>query len=254
MPASPPPDGILVIGDSYTEARHVAQSERFSNQLGQQLRRRVYNAGHAGWSPLNALGYLRAELPRFRPATVVVQVSGNDLADVVAAKRARVELRGDRFEIVWPTRGGSSGIRETLSRSAFAGQMISSVAGLFGGKRDDEAGGEANCATPSSLAVSAMPWIFGELARTHRDVRIVYIPKLEYHGTCNDTCVVSRVVLERAAQRAGLRFVDPTAAMCARFAATRQPLNGFWNTIPGTGHLNADGHAVVAALLAETFE
>ena len=46
-------------------------------------------------------------------------------------------------------------------------------------------------------------------------------------------------------------MVDVTPALCARFAETHQPLHGFWNTVPGTGHLNAEGHAVVARQLAD---
>jgi lysophospholipase L1-like esterase len=250
MPATPPSDGIMVLGDSYTEARHVSQDDRYTDRLGVLAGRRVYNVGHAGWSPVNALAYLESELPKFRPATVVVQVSGNDLADLVAKKRARVVDRDGTLAIEFPTVKASGGARAVIARSAFAGQLISSTAGLFGGKSDDDGNAAESCAAPSPLVFRAVPWILAQLARAHPDVRIVYLPKLDYHAGCSDECATARGLFQYAAERVGVRFIDPTAAMCARFAATRQPLHGFWNTVPGTGHMNADGHAVVAEALA----
>lgn len=249
MPVQLPPDSVMVLGDSFTEARHVARANRFTDLLAERTSRRVWNVGHAGWSPVNALGYLEANRGKFAPKTVILQVSSNDLGDLVAAKRGHVAEHAGQFELVIPTRGGGSRIRTTISKSAFAGQLLGGIAGLFGDKGGDEDGG-GDCTTPPTLAVHALPWLFGKLVRLHPDARILYIPKLEYHDGCYDRCQVSRDVFAAGAARVGLRFIDPTQAMCEEFVATRQPLHGFWNSIPGTGHLNGRGHALVAAVLA----
>jgi hypothetical protein len=67
---------------------------------------------------------------------------------------------------------------------------------------------------------------------------------------CVDTCAGAADAWKHAASDAHVPLVDVTAALCKRFHETGQPLNGFWNTIPGVGHLNAEGHEVVAAELA----
>ena len=257
MPRPLPPDGILVIGDSLTESRQVAAAERFTERLGAALGRRVYNAGHTGWSPLNAIGLLRADLPAFAPGTVIVQVSGNDLADMAARRRPRVVEQGGGFAVRWPNRGKPGGgaltrVRETVSRSAFAENLIARTLELVSGDGpgDDGGGGAASCDSATPLVVRALPWVLGQLKALHPDVRLLYLPRLDYHAGCVDKCAGAARLWRDAARGAGVPMVDVTGAMCRRFRATRQPLNGFWNTEPGIGHLNGEGHAVVAGELA----
>lgn len=258
MPASPPPDGVLVIGDSFTEARQVAMSERFTDRLGEALHRRVYNVGHTGWSPIHALSFLDAERARFAPATVIVQISGNDLEDIVTAKRPHVERSPAGFAIVWPRRDKQgtakriTQLRELVERSALAGDAMTALLTLFKGKAAVDEGGDAggSCEKPDPLAAEAVPWLFGELKKAHPDVRLMYLPMLDYHAGCVDRCAAARALYTRAAAGQGLHLVDVTPALCARFAQTHQPLHGFANTVIGTGHLNAAGHAEVARQLA----
>jgi hypothetical protein len=262
MPASPPADGILVLGDSYTEARQVSQDERFTDRLGAILHRRVYNVGHTGWSPVNAVTFLAAEKTRFVPATVIVQVSPNDLGDITAAKRPHVEARGSGFEIVVPNRKKAgfaariTDLRETVSqRSAFGGELIVAGLSLFTGKdaEADGAGEPRTCAAPTAAQIQAMDFLVGELARLHPDVRLLYLPRLDYHGGCVERCPATRRMYELIAVTRHVRWIDTTAAICRRFHETRQPLHGFWNTIPGTGHVNAEGHSVIADELGRSF-
>ena len=261
MPSPLPPDGILVIGDSFTEARHVARAERFTDRLGALLHRRVYNVGHTGWSPINALGFLTAERARFAPATVIVQISGNDAKDLVTAKRPHVVRRDGELAIVWPAREKTgmaariTAAREAISaRSALAGDvLVAALTLLKAGGGDDEAAGasdEPSCGRPDPLVAEAMPWLLGELGRAHPDVRLLYLPSLDYHAGCVDRCAASRAIFRAAAEARAMPMIDVTEAMCAWFARTRQPLNGFANTVPGTGHFNADGHDVIARQLA----
>ena len=261
LPRPLPADGILVVGDSYTEARQVALAERFTDRLGARLGRRVYNAGHTGWSPINAVAFITAERATFAPATVIVQVSGNDLGDIVTPRRPHVVEQGSGLAIAWPDRvkRGTArritDLRLALSRSAFAADLLSASLTLLGGGRgDDEGDAGASkagaCTEPDPRVARALPWLVGELAKTHPDVRLLYLPLLEYHGGCVDTCAAGRDLYRRAAELAHVPLIDVTDALCARFRATRQPLHGFWNTVPGTGHLNSEGHAVVADVLA----
>lgn len=261
MPTPLPPDGILVIGDSYTEARQVRRDDRYTERLGAQLHRRVYNVGHTGWSPLNALALLRAERATFAPKAVVVQISGNDLADIVAKRRPHVVERADHtgYDIALPPREkGGLGAKITQARlmashSALAGNIIVSALTLLHGGKDDEGGkAETSCAAPAPLAVAALPWLFESLdkAAGGPDLVLLYLPQLDYHAGCVDRCAASRELYRRTAEQAHIPFVDPTPAMCSEFARTRQPLNGFWNTVPGSGHFNARGHAVIADALA----
>jgi lysophospholipase L1-like esterase len=274
MPSPLPPDGVLVIGDSLTEGRQVDRAQRFTDRLGRLIERRVYNVGHTGWSPLNAIAFMAADLGKFAPRTVIVQVSGNDLDDMMARKRPHVVEgpsatlrvaarpgeagafeRDGQFSIELPNRDKHglskriADLKDAASRSALVGNSIVRWLMIFANSEDD-GGAAGTCALPEPLAVRALPWVAGELHRSHADVRLLYLPVLDYHAGCIDRCAAARWLWHHAAEQAGLQIVDVTDALCRRFHDTRQPLNGFWNTIPGTGHLNSDGHEVVADELA----
>lgn len=249
MAAAPPRDGILVIGDSLTEARQVSRAARYTDRLGALLGRRVYNVGHSGWSPLNAIAYLDAEKAKFQPALTVVQISGNDFEDMVNRKRRlHVLERNGTYSIGVPSRG-ERGFSQHLEHSAFALLAFDRATAIIAGGGNEAAG--SSCETLDPQATRALPWVLGELKRAAGNVILLYLPVLDYHHGCSDRCATARALYVATAAAANIPLVDATAAICREFATTRQPLHGFWNTVPGSGHLNAEGHAVLATLLAE---
>jgi hypothetical protein len=91
---------ILVIGDSFVEARQVAQSETSPsflettlNSLGdQKTRYEVISAGASGWGPDQELMYFRTEGQLFKPDLVVgYWYPANDLMDVLPDHRMTFE-------------------------------------------------------------------------------------------------------------------------------------------------------------------
>jgi hypothetical protein len=256
MPNPLPKHAILVVGDSLAEARQVSMSERWSNVLGTLLNRHVYNAGHSGWSPANVLEYLRAEKHRFEPETVVLQVSGNDLDDIMAKKRPHVVDDAGVMSIKLPKRKKSgmaakiNRAKELVSRSALGGNLI--VAGLtMVGAGNGGSGIALGCTPPDANVEKAARWLFGEIQKQHPNTVVVYFPTLNYYDGCLDQCIPSRDLFRSVTTSAKLGFVDITEAACRRFEQTRQPLHGFWNTVPGVGHLNAEGNAVAAQVVAD---
>ena len=79
-------------------------------------------------------------------------------------------------------------------------------------------------------------------------ITILYVPQFDYFGDTTAQTDTERLV-QRTASRLGVGFVDVRYALSRRYDQTRQPLNGFANTVPGTGHWNAAGHKVIAAEL-----
>ncbi|MFK7742595.1 MAG: SGNH/GDSL hydrolase family protein [Planctomycetota bacterium] len=73
---------LLVLGDSFTEAVHVAEEEMFSRRL--ELARddlEVLNAGVGGWGTVQQLLYLRDHGLKFEPDAVLLVAYENDLSD-----------------------------------------------------------------------------------------------------------------------------------------------------------------------------
>ncbi len=252
----PSPDragGLLVVGDSFTEARQVPLSERFTERLAAQTGRPVFNVGHSGWSPVNAVAFLAAETSTFSPKTALVQISGNDVADFFDKRRLRLREVDGTFQIdpkQRPVRVARW--RRLVSHSVLAESLImAGAAVIFGGSgAADDAGGNA-CERMTEKQARATRWVVSELARAPVVPALLYLPSLSYRPSCRDACVAARNEFAIAALGAGVTFIDTTPALCAAFERTGQPPNGFWNTRPGTGHLNALGHRVVAEVIAE---
>lgn len=259
MPSPLPPHAILAMGDSLTEARQVRQAERWTDRLSQLTGRRVYNTGHTGWSPVNALEYLQAEKQHFVAEHVVLQVSGNDIDDLVAEKRPHVVVTDGELAIKLPKRKKAgfaakiNQVKEIVSKSALGGNVITAGLTVLGGGNEGGGGNAQACSSPSAFHAMAAAWLLGKIRAEHNQTVVVYFPVLDYYGGCYDKCATAGDLFRSAASVTGLPFIDATNAMCVRFWQTRQPLNGFWNSMPGTGHLNSDGHAVVAQLLADYF-
>ena len=94
---------VLFVGDSFTEASQVEAEEAFPARAAAALEGvRHLNAGVGGYSTLQELLALRAQLPRLRPALVVLTVYDNDFVDNLMpvfsglGPRPHVRLEGER--------------------------------------------------------------------------------------------------------------------------------------------------------------
>ena len=88
---------VFVYGDSFIHAAYTPTAQTFVVQLEQALQNlgysghKIVNAGVAGYGPDQVLNRLKDELPRYKPAMVVVGVyAGNDFGDLVRNKLYRV--------------------------------------------------------------------------------------------------------------------------------------------------------------------
>ncbi|MGE0396554.1 MAG: SGNH/GDSL hydrolase family protein [Kofleriaceae bacterium] len=250
MPAVLPEDGILVVGDSLTQGDQVPMSERYTDRAGVLLGRRIYNAGHGSWSLVNHVAFLEAELSRYKPRTIIVQVSGNDLGEMWSRGQAHLQEKGTDFTIAVPYAKNSKLHELIMTRSAFVRRFVQRLRATFFGKADANDTAKraqvVDSRTPRGLAYLMLRM------KSHGILPIVlYFPTLDYHRGCIDTWAEAGRLFDDAARDAGFVFVDVTRDLCQSFAKTRQPLNGFWNTVPGEGHLNSAGHAVIAQSVAD---
>lgn len=97
------PDGvfrILVLGDSFIEARQVAEAETSASRLEQSLNAsappeityEVISAGASAWGPAQELLYFQTEGRRYRPDLVLIfWYPANDLQDVLPDHRMTFE-------------------------------------------------------------------------------------------------------------------------------------------------------------------
>ncbi len=250
------PERVLFLGDSITEAYQVMDDETFVLRVEKALSsrgRRVacVNAGVAGAGPADYL-YLAPTLQAaYAPTQVVVQLADADFGPSLTSTRSVRWLEpgdGDWTVRIANEQSVAGWLRELGPRVPAAYYIYQKIW--------KDAALEASDTSPAQFAVteySADPriveWVVAKLRDEYgSDLLVLYIPQIDWLG---DTTVptATETLVHDVCDRVGVGFIDVRGALSARYAETRQPLNGFANTVPGNGHLNAGGHAVVATEL-----
>ena len=258
----------LLMGDSFTQGLQVREGERYSEVLERLVPGlEVLNVSTGGRSPIHYALYLPRFQAAFRPSFTIVQVNDADLSEMEDARTDAVTLaefrgppspspagaRADR----WVERLHDLGRRSALLREIsarvelLAKQEYARLARKVTGRRANTEDVVALPATPRAEAM--VDSLLGEVVRLSPRTILVYVPHLRYFDAVpRDAYPVRRAWYRALAERRGLAFVDPTDALLAEFRRTGEPLQGFANTRPGIGHMNARGHELLGKLLAGT--
>lgn len=258
----------LVMGDSYAEALQVARAENFSNVAERSLPELdVINLGRAACYPVNYAFELPRMYARYRPDWVVVQVNDGDvreLLDPALFARVRAEIQNFARDSValsapvpWPTAFSRFLVRES-ALAYFAKFRLALLADkerarlakkLLGGRRGEYLESLSGPVDPHAGVL--LDSLYREMTRVTPRILFVYIPDVDYFSRPPAPGFPDRRAFFHAfAARTGATLIDPTDALLADFARTRQPLHGFQNSILGLGHINARGHRIVGELLA----
>lgn len=94
-------------------------------------------------------------------------------------------------------------------------------------------------------------FIFARIADRH-PLMVVYL-SLPVYGANRQAIpqdVSAKEIFSNAARQAGIDFVDTGSAFAKDYAETGEPADGFYFSQPGIGHLNSEGHAVVARAIS----
>lgn len=237
---------VLFVGDSFTAAFQVPDETTYVKQVESSLRASganvlCVNAGQEGANSAAHLFRADAVVEEFRPTRVVLQVGDGDFSSELTVPVARgywLEPNGDS----WAPRQGSVDARADRLRDALTRVPL----GYWLFQRWKAS------ATPTPLAENTeadpemIRWILQEYREKFgEDLLLVYTPEMDYFAGSSEPTEIEATVMDSCADL-GIETVDLRDAFLGRYAESRQPLQGFANTRPGTGHWNAEGHAIVA--------
>jgi hypothetical protein len=208
------------------------------------------NAGHSGGSAATYLYLADSYMSVYKPDRVVVQLGEDDFrtlpADPYWFQRTGSGWTVRRGVVIGTTKSTSRDLLTQVPALYYVWQRV---------KRSS-----ADVATNATSSVLPAPdpglvaWMADSL-RAHfgPDCVVVYVPKIDYFGDVHEM-KPTEVLVRRVFTAHGLRLFDMRDALDAAYAATRQTPQGFDNTQPGHGHLNALGHEVVAEQLLPILE
>lgn len=262
-----PPDtygdgiSVLMMGSSHTEAFNVPTDDNASRRLEAMLRAdgrtgRVYNIGVSSHTfPHNAANLPRA-LERFRPADYVVIETDNLMF------RWRLVNNAMADSLRWLGLHASP-LPEYLTDRPLLKQLYRQYWALKyrtdGIDEDDDGAAEPQDGDVvfsedliDRYQSSMTEWfrlLNGQAADAGVRLIIYYHPWVDLHmdGTMtfgtNDQCLAA---FRQACADAGVIFIDMTEEFRRAYEEDRIVPKGFANTALGTGHLNREGHRLVA--------
>jgi hypothetical protein len=99
---------------------------------------------------------------------------------------------------------------------------------------------------PTIFYSDIIDWTFKTLRNDYPRMTFLYI-------TVNKSESNMESLLKSSASRYDLDIINMRLIFSDYYLTHCQPVNGFANTIPGEGHLNEIGHAMVANCLADYF-
>ena len=253
---------VVLLGDSYVVAEAVGDQntmgsylERSARAAGVSLNVRQY--GWRGASPSQYLLVGDAVLRRWNPADVVIAVGDNDFDYHVlyeGTPRLRVNAAGTLVMLPEPPDPGPGTPRRSVLAALFAERTWvlnwrrERRAAVAAGAPPVIASPDSEAALPDSVQFAMMP---AAILRALRDkfgarLAIVYLAEVGVDG--GDTASTIEQRLLTACKSEHVRCASARQPMlAARQAGTI--VHGFFNTTPGSGHLNPAGHALVGAEL-----
>ena len=279
---------ILMLGDSFTRADEVSDGMNFSDRLQasfsskptanptqpQQITRKVQviNAGKPSASPAGYLYAANFHKQTFAPDSTVVQLTESDFTMDMENDQSEFYLKktgAADYQIVHNEEFGSveplaQAVMEyapwmrslmKLSTLRVGGRNLSS----FLSPADPHATEEEPAATPEEAQriqtedAAIVRWSVQQLNQQFPHVVLLFIPAMSYKDAGEVSSDPRNAAIEKALTEAaaaqGVPLLNMRTDFLAYYHTKGTNLRGFNNTVPGQGHLNPAGHALVAQRL-----
>lgn len=258
--AVPGEDGVsvLMMGSSHAEALNVMQDESAAARLNEMLaadgaRGMVYNIGVSSHTLPRCVANLDRALERFQPADYVV-LETQDVSFPLASLAAALE---DSFERLPRT---DVPLPDWITGQPLVRALYRQIASLRGGEAalaDEGFSFELTEETYETYVGWLGFWLneARKTAEAHGVGLIIYYHPhlaLQADGSAKaDSPALYAEAFAEAAERVGVVYLDLTQDFLEAYADEGVLPHGFANTAAGEGHLNADGHEIVARALYE---
>lgn len=249
---------VLMMGSSHTEALNVAQDESASyllnDMLSNDLGGNVYNIGISAHRFARNAANLDRALAEFAPTDYVVI----EAADLVLSDSELNRALTDSFKRQEAT---DIPLPEWIYNQPLAKASYNQLQALLEAASIDD---EALDASGTAQAITAdyqmqLTSLISQMEATADaygvELIIYYHPHLvlQNDGTATSDASVQELEAFRVAcDEAGVTFINMEDAFLAEYAESFTLPHGFNNTLMGSGHLNANGHRMVAETLYET--
>jgi hypothetical protein len=253
---------VLVLGDSYTEALQVPQSENFTSLAEIEVPCvDVINAGRSGLSPVQYDVLSKRFFKAVPISQVIAVLNVSDMQDILNsdAELARGPT-GDIIDIKLHERK-LTGLRQALdvvfSNSALANYLKNRIRASLQSKGKGKAGSvgaESDQKDAAEKLNEVLGFIFNKINKK-APLGIIFVPSLEYlpKGEVRQKIESASFerILEGIAKTQGIPYLSSREYLAQSYKENVRPPVGFPNSNMVGGHLNEFGHRSVKAALVQ---
>lgn len=258
-PKQPGEYRILSLGDSYTSAFQVSDEKTYTQQLqlilteksGKNIK--TINGGREGASPAYYIHLADFYNSVISPDLVVIEINEQDYTvDIFDGKTREfyVKKEGSCFRTV--TNFQDYYIWKNFPwlkpfKSFLAFSTLRLAAEKVRIRLDEHRGGkkpQSNRVFEKTDYSEVIDWTVRAMKQAYPDIIILYIA---FEDSQSDI----EISLKHSANKSDVDFIDTREIFSEHRKSSCQPVNGFYNTEPGTGHLNETGNSIIANALAD---
>jgi len=236
---------LLVLGDSFVEAKHVSREKNFVARLSKLPDTQAYNAGYSGADPRSFSVLTSRFLAIVRPTQLVLCVNADDLT----------EIKSDSLPKYTPPTGVKAWLQPLFAHSALATHLNWKYKPVVQAWWKKWTHVEKHKALNGSNAVYLHRWaaILEQLKLYHVPILLVVLPSIHYElGQAYAVNNVKEEGLVSVAQIKGITVLRTEKIFIQDFLETKQVAFGFMNSRLGSGHLNEHGHSIVFLAISKT--
>ena len=259
---------MIVLGDSYTEAKQVDRKYNFTSLAESELQNwDVINAGRDGLHIINTYDVAKKLSSIVHPDLLVLVVSNGDYINDLSHRNIKGYVRNNRLVDVMLRVEAKEKLKDKLSwlvsNSALAVQVLRQykplIISITGQLRSFLASGEVKAKETKATEINRKPYkleknemlsVLINKLRTIAPLTILYINQLEYetpqHVYPAKKPLKTSKEFKKVAQEKRVPFINTADYLIEQYFETKEPPFGFQNkSFPG-GHLNLNGHKAVA--------
>jgi len=253
---------ILALGDSYTEALQVNEKYTFCNLVKINLSKKldqnveVINAGRSSASPAYYIHLSEFYINTVSPDAVIIQLNKGDISgDFYDSYNNFYVVRNNSGFSTVQNKNFISNMPFIQKHPAMSIIFDSAVLRLGYFKIQKSYRLRIDKQTPQSPQVPSdyrdrIKWMLSSFKEHYEDPIVWFIPDIDFYNDNNEFSVIE-TELETASNHIGINYLNTRNALYSYYRKNKQTPVGFNNTSPWKGHLNPEGHRVVAELLTE---
>lgn len=263
-------DNIIVLGDSITEANQVMKEEKFVQRLeakwqGKGIDIKLHNFAVAGKNAADYIYFGPKYLEEFNPEYVIIQLTVADILDSFHPYNKNVYIDEQSHLVPYESFSRLFKFKNefTTINPLFYNTYVKLKSYLI--NRSNQQGVRLRLFQKDKnkdniIEEEKVNFVLSKLKEIYGEKLIIlyfrYISLEEqYNGQIDDDIYYEYydASIKQYCNNNQIHFIDTTYSMLTHFNKTGKLINGFVNHRIGTGHLNLEGHRVVAQVIDDYF-